>query len=56
MIAKPIGPWPDRPDRVLRPCPFQDIITHKLGLEEVMKEIDLVNNSRESVKAVLLPE
>ena len=34
----------------------QDIVTHKLKMEEVVKGIELVNNSRESVKVVLLPE
>ena len=34
----------------------QDIVTHKLKPEEIVKGIELVNNSRESVKVVLLPE
>ena len=36
-------------------CLLQDIITHQLPLEEVVKGLDLVNNSKESIKVVLLP-
>lgn len=34
---------------------FQDIITHQLPMTDVVKGINLVNKSSESIKVVLIP-
>ena len=34
---------------------LQDIITHRLPMEDVEKGLKLVNTSKESIKVVLLP-
>jgi threonine dehydrogenase-like Zn-dependent dehydrogenase len=35
--------------------PLEDIITHKLPMEQVVRGIEMVNKSSESVKVVLMP-
>ena len=35
---------------------FQDIITHRLKFSEVVKGIEMVNNSTQSIKVILLPD
>ena len=34
---------------------IQDIITHKFKMDEVEKGLNMVSNSKESIKIVLLP-
>lgn len=35
--------------------PLEDMITHRLSMNDIIKGISLVNNSKESIKVVLLP-
>ena len=40
---------------VTKLCKFQDIITHKYPLTDVVKGLEMVNNSANSIKVVLFP-
>ena len=35
---------------------LQDIVTHQLKFSEIVKGIELVNNSTQSIKVILLPD
>jgi threonine dehydrogenase-like Zn-dependent dehydrogenase len=35
--------------------PLEDIITHRLPMEEVEKGLKLVNSGKESIKVILMP-
>ena len=58
IIGGHLGPhcWPKAIDMVAKKqLPLDDMITHKLPLEKFEEGIQLVHNSKESIKVMLIP-